>query len=288
MVKILKNSRGDSSVMPILLILIVSFFAITTILVKQIDGNLIAMQKSRYEKAISMAINTSLATVELSDDSNLEAISMGYTVHNQMMLDKTKLAKVFEDVLYRNVQAKSVYQKNQFNQYIPLMGVLQNDRISFLAYCGKDLENPNSTTLTPWQDYPLYVHDEADGKRIYLTLGDDYFTLIDESIPWTTESNRNYDSLSNLNMTEKQKNELLYKVVKDDINSFANTYKESHNHYTFTLRNFDKNSFLASINDVTVFCVVEGIPIKTILSNEPDKSFYMAKFGGASLKRADQ
>ena len=292
MMKFLKNNRGDGSAIPILFILIVSLAAIMIIFIKQIDVNLINLQKARYTKAIEMAVNTALTTVELApalnpdDESNLDVIALGYTLNNKMEVDKERLAEVFLQTLYRNVQAKNITQQEQFKQYVPLMAVVQYDTLWMTAYCDK----------TNWKDYSLGYYDSDNAVYVFLTLEDKYFTLTDnDPDSWNDETKREYHSIfptdeidNPFDLTEADRNQYLADAVANNLTGFVNGYKKSHKYYAVNIGAFDKGSFSNSVKDVTAFCFVEGIPIKTFLSNEPDRSFYSFKLGGASIKRADQ
>lgn len=288
------NNKGDGSALPILFILIISISAVIIILIKQVDTSLIAVQKARYTKAIEMSLNTALASIELSpsqnpgEETNLEKLAMGYTIDNKMQVNTEKLRDVFLQTLFNNVQAKNIRQQEQFKRFVPLLAVVQYDRIWLNAYCDSKYVSES----------PLTYYDNDDNKYYYLTLRDEYYSVNvppsdSDPTPWKKEDNRTYYNINNpannpAELTEAIKNKHLADIIESSLSAFADGYSESHKGYKINIGNFDKEGFSNSVKDVSVFCFVEGIPIKSILSDEPDRSFYAFRFGGASIKRVDQ
>ncbi len=293
MFKYLKNIKGDGSVVPIFLILSISLVSATIIFCKQLDTNLLRLQKARYTKAVDMSVNTAVSTIELSTEqdenlgTNLDKIALGYTLDNRLVVDKEKFSEVFYQVLFRNMQIVSGDRTREeaFKRYVPLKAIIQYDTIWLSAYDDD------------WQSYPMFFIDRATGHKIFLTLGSRYYTLRDVNQSWNLEANKNYCSIITPNsdnlpntygITEEFKQRMLAEIVEDSIESFVNAYKLNHKDYDITLGYFDRSGFSSAVKDVTFFCLVEGIPMKSFFSNEPDRSFHMFSFGGASLRRADQ
>ncbi len=293
MLKYLKNNKGDGSVVPIFLILSITLVSTTIIFCMQLDTNLLRLQKARYAKAVDMSVNTAVATIELSTEqdenqgTSLEKIALGYTLDKRLLVDKEKFSEVFYEVLFRNMQVLSGDRtmEEAFKRYIPLKAIIQYDTIWLSAYDDE------------WQSYPMFFIDRASGQKIFLTLGTRYYTLRNVNQAWNIESNKNYCSIITPNIdnlpntygiTQEFKERMLAEIVEDSIESFVNAYKLNHKDYDITLGYFDKSGFSSAVKDVTFFCLVEGIPMKSFFSNEPDRSFRMFSFGGASLRRADQ
>lgn len=307
MLKKLRSQSGDGSVFPTVVIICVSFIAMMVIFVFEIDHQIINLQKARYTKAVDMAVATSAAKIELSDDvnaatedeqrigkkeelSNLDIIAWGYGFEKKLRVNKKKLINIFYEVLLRNFQVQGVDRIEAFKKYVPLKAILEYDTMSLSSY--DDV----------WQEYRLffikYDPAAAENTNIYMTLSDKCYTLIDKNLPMEqrfTEENRLYFSVTDpndlnntLQVTEAEKNRELGKAVRRILEGFANVYKSNHYGYQLEIGYFDEHKFLSAAKDVTFFCLVEGIPIKSFLSSEPDRSFYAFSFGGASLKRADQ
>ncbi len=244
---------------------------------------------------------------------NLAIISLGYTMDKQLLVDKRRFTKVFYDVLFRNFQVKMEDNAKvmAFKRYVPLKAIIQYDTMFLSTY---EEENPDNVKLEDyyddkWYTYRMFFRDSVTNKTIYLTLSDKCYVLIDETEDVDgdgdvdqddmkerfKESNRHYFSVIDTSVDptyshidEATKNRELANSVRNTLQSFVNQYKESHYNYNIHIGEFDEQRFINSVKDVTFFCLVEGIPIKSAFSKEPDRSFYAFKYGGASLKRADQ
>lgn len=280
MVKYLKNKKGDGSVVPILLVMSVTLVSMLYIFYHQIDNSIVGMQKDRYSKAVDMAVNTAMATIELSaekdinEETNLEKIALGYTLDKRLVVDKDKFKDIFYNVLFRNVQIVigNTYKEEAFKRYVPLKAIIQYDTISLSTYDDQ------------WRDYRLFYTDETTGQKVFLTLGEQCYT-INENLPEEErfqEVNKQYITIS-----EAKRNIELTKAIRVEMEDFVNAYKVNHYDYNINIPSFDSHKFSGAVNDVTFFCLVEGIPIRSFLSKEPDRSFYCFSFGGASLRRAD-
>lgn len=323
------NKTGNSSAIPIFLILVVSFVGTVTYFYKTVDVQIVELQKSKYRSAVDMAVKTAVATIELStvsdidDISNLDKIALGYTIKKKVIVDKNKLISIFYDVLWRNISLNNSPEAQMaFKRYIPVKAVVQYDTISLSTFDDK------------WYNYKIFktIDDDNDpstpGKLVFLTLSDEYYTLnntsdlnkydptIDlftisdeiekaekagdtqkleklEKLKWLFSSeNKTIYSVNDPNnpfhITETQKNKWIAEYVREMLNSFINAHKLSKFDYKIMIGHFDDHRFLSAMKDVTFFCFVEGIPIKSFLSKEPDRSFYTFSFGGASLRRADE
>lgn len=338
MFKFLKSKKGDGSVVPIFIILAVTYVGSIIYFYKEIDLQIVNLQKQRYISAVNMAVKTAIATVELSDQqdysyntpgadevTNLHKIALGYTVSKKMTVDKDKLLQVFYEVLWRNVYVYDSFERREaFKKYVPLKALVMNDTISLSTYP----KNPGDPDV--WSNYKIFANigTAASPDYVYLTLSDEYYRLadtsnlnnynplIDEMHPdFLTvnsafhESNKVYFTVDKSadsvptpadqntlsepkycaadNMTTERKNRLIAEYVQSSINAFVNSNKSNVEGYEVALGHYDETRILSAINDVTFFCLVEGIPIKSFLSKEADRTFYTFSFGGGSLRRAD-
>ncbi|HBY20143.1 MAG TPA: hypothetical protein DEG71_03890 [Clostridiales bacterium] len=308
MIKRIKNNRGDASVFPIMIIMIVSFISGLVIYYMQFDNHIIILQKIRYSKAVDMAVSTAVATIELSpvtekhdnigyqdESSGLEDLSMGHVLNNQLKVDKDKFAKVFYTVLMKNFQVdiSDTQKLKAFRRYVPLKAIIEYDTMYLSSYeddefdvADEDEDGDKDELLkVKWHAYRLFYYDEDIGDTVFLTLSGKCYTVL-ESLSLEDrflEANRNY-----VDIDEDKRNRELATAVRSNLEAFVNLYKENPYDYQIKIGHFDEHKFMSAINNVTFFCMVEGIPIKSIFSNEPNNSFFAFNFGGASIKRADQ
>ena len=317
MIKKLKNNRGDGSVFPIMIMIIASFISILVIYFMQFNNHLINMQKIRYSKAVDMAVSTAMATIELStateetvdtktnldsigyqdESTSLEDLSMGHVVSKDLKVDKNRFAKVFYTVLMKNFQAdlSDTEKLRYFRRYVPLKAIIEYDTMYLSSYKDDIFEEVDTDADgikdevvfkgVNWHAYRLFYYDEDIGKTVFLTLSGKCY-VVNEGLLLSDrflEANRMY-----IDIDEAKRNSELARTVRSNLESFVNLYKENSYDYQITIGHFDEHKFLSAVNNVTFFCMVEGIPIKSIFTDEPNNTFYAFNFGGASLKRADQ
>ena len=320
MLKFLKNKKGNASAVPIFLILATTFVVTVYGFYMDMDMEIIKIQKDRYRYAVDMAVKTALSTIELSDEQSLENIMMGYSVNKKLMIDKDKFTQVFYSTIFRNVYAYGNPQRSEyFKRYIPMKAIIMYDTIWISSFEDDVKNNPLPTDTDAvihmpdgnddWNEYKIFYYDEdlkfrdrpddpnEKPKTYYFTLKDQYFTLYDPNYkdPITNkpdpfaEGNRDYAPLGQLGKPDKAfRDHILAQNVRESLQNFANLHKLNQQGYMLNIGEFQDSELLNAVNDVTFFCLVEGIPLKSFLSNNPDKSFYMVSFGGASLSRADE
>ncbi|MGE5473753.1 MAG: hypothetical protein ACM3UU_05990 [Ignavibacteriales bacterium] len=332
MLRRLKNSKGEGSVFPIILMIIVTTVFMISIFLLNLDSNLRELQKDRYIKAVDMAVNTAMANIELSNEdlnnhlsdqqqqigivyeaSNLDLIASGYQSHKRLIVDKEALMDVFYDVLLRNFQMKGLENVENFQRYIPLKAILQYDTISVSS--GMHYDAIRGKYVDDWQDERLFFKSGA--TNIYMTLEDKCYTVNDALAinQRFLETNKNYFSVNSTNLlgiTPEKKRREMARCVENILRSHANSSKLIINEsgeqkyysnsgigrYQLSFADFDNilhnkdqadkiNTTLNSPKDVTFYCIVEGLPMKS-LYGQIDNSFVAFSYGGSSLKRADE
>lgn len=338
----LKSNNGNGTAIGLMLVLIVSIMFGMPYFYKQIELEIINYQKHRYQKAVDMAVKTSMATIELTgyqdinNASDLDKIALGYSVQKELKVDKQKLCQIFYSVLWKNINLETnEYRQELFKRYIPLKALVEGDSISLSTY--------DDVWYTYRLSYDLGFESGGPSDKVFFTLTDKYYRLKDNNLlnyydpskaedptsevdatidtPDGTqtvkvktnaafmESNKIYFTLnpkapafdsndlttpyipkykSTDDLTEAKKNQIIAQIIQNHLNGFVNDKKVSQLNYNIRLGDFDERKFLNATKDITFFCLVEGIPIKSVFSQEPDKSFYTFSFGGASIKRIDE
>jgi len=331
MLKKLKDSKGDGSVLPITLVILLISLFVMIIFILNLDGSLFELQKDRYIKAVDMAVNTAIAGVELSNDSNgleatsLELIGTGYENQKRVLINKEKLVDDFYDILLRNMPIKGI-DVATLQKHIPLKAILQYDTISVSSryYHEKDIaggtvivkeswnknnfDNNKKKYNDVWDEIRLGFRTKL-GTEVFMTIGDKCYTLIDSTLPEEQlflEGNREYFSVLDSSVsgvkiidgekiTLERKNKELALRVQSILREYASSNERGR--YNISISDFDylmhveDKRIANSINaakDVTFYCLVEGLPMKSLLNGEKKDSFSLFSYGGTSLKRADE
>lgn len=248
----LKSSKGGGSIFPIILMIIVTTVFMISIFSINLDTNLRSLQKDRYIKAVDMAVNTAMASIELSNDdlnnhlsnqqqqmgivyeaTNLDLIAAGYQSHKRLIVDKEALMDTFYDVLMKNFQIKGLENVANFQRYIPLKALLQYDTISVSS--GMHYDAMRGKYVDDWQDIRLSF---STGTRdVYMTLEDKCYTLIDPAKPINeryAESNRTYfdvnksteNVIDGIRVDRNGKNARMARCVESILRGYANSPKQ--------------------------------------------------------------
>jgi hypothetical protein len=324
MLKNIRNELGSGNVVFLILVMMVSIVGTMIFIYKEINVEIINYQKHRYKKAVDMAVKTTMSTIELNSTqsmdqiSNLDKIALGYSLSKRVTIDKDKAANIFFEVLWKNIYGRlptmtydTVERKQYWNaefvyfkKCIPLKAIVQYDTISV---AGWDDQWIDSKLM-----YNAGIKENGNPDWIFLTLTDDYYRLKDINLPEDDlfrESNKVYFSINpssprydpndnpdpsipkykqDDNITDTKKGILVADIINKTLKQFISINKSSFLNYNIQLSDFDGRKFSSAAKDATFICLVEGIPISSIFSNEPDRSFYTVSFGGASIRRADE
>ncbi|MGE5329067.1 MAG: hypothetical protein ACM3KR_06150 [Deltaproteobacteria bacterium] len=103
-------------------------------------------------------------------------------------------------------------------------------------------------------------------------------------------------------MDTQKKNREMSRFVQNVLRSYANIQKTNKNlEYQMSIAEFDYtidknakqiadrvNGSINAAKDVTFYCLVEGLPMKSLLNDQINRSFSTFSYGGAAIKRADE
>lgn len=261
------SRNGEAAGFAIILVMLAAGFLAVLSLYKDIDAELIMLQKSRHQAAIERALSDALTSINSHDPMSLDTLGLGHQIKKKVYINLDKFTETFYRSIYRNMKIyDDPARQAAIKKYIPMKAVILYDTMY--------ISGPDDT----WLEYKLCY--DYKGTMIYFSLTDEVYTL-------DGAGNKVYSTFDSFGITPEIKRGIFAWRVRTLTNDFINNHKSSADNYYVNITNFDDKKFEAAISDVTLMCLVEGIPIKTLLSDSPDRSFYCFAFGGASVVRND-
>ncbi|MTI48726.1 hypothetical protein [Sporosalibacterium faouarense] len=185
-------------------IIVISFIVVTFLAAYNLYQNNYAVQDINYALSLSAK---ALANNVNNTRSNFNNTSKGYKKNmyeESIEVDKERLLQEFYETLYTNYYNEDLYRQ-----------IKKNILIKMIVYSDKCYVAKKNDKWSP----PYFFTKESGGKLIYFNSNNDL------AYYYNSSNNRIYTNISNLGITEKEKQQ----IVIDKINSIVaqNTYGDN-------------------------------------------------------------
>lgn len=240
----------------------------------------------QYDKAITAAVQDSVHTLRLNSDPDLES---GYGSFKFNRVNREEALSSFFETLSFNFGAEDIVAKDILERYVPAIGVVDYDGLHLSVYKTYKDEGGHKAWKRVWLPKIPYSYEDGEGNVISFRL-DDTVRVFDASNKKWLEGPRKevapYISIPLL--TDEQtfdsvRRTAIINTLQENLAFYINEHNTYARHlgidYTFALPVIPAEDWNNTVNDISVFGFLQGIPI------ERGYTYNNYSFGGSRLMK---
>lgn len=227
-----------------------------------------AQLSTQYDAALSASVIDSIHTIRLNSQADLES---GYESLKFNRVDKEGALDTFFKTLNTNFGAEESIGQDIISRYVPVVGIVDYAGVHMNVYD----TYTNDEGLTEWKRVWLpqipYSYNDPAGNVISFRL-DDTVRVYDVLSQEWQEGPRNEVNtlvtiplLNNEEEFESVRRETIVSTLQENLQYYINehnTYTRSLGvNYTFVLPTISQEDWNNSINDISIFGFIQGIPL---------------------------